>query len=76
MMMFSLILLFMAITTDSDAAPTVKFNNLSEVLPMDPKVTTGVLDNGLTYYIRENNKPRTIAGLYQSVAQLNFVSES
>ncbi len=26
-------------------------------LPVDPKVTTGQLDNGLRYYVRENKKP-------------------
>jgi zinc protease len=29
----------------------------SDPLPLDPKVTTGRLENGLTYYIRENRKP-------------------
>lgn len=31
--------------------------NLSEKLPVDGKVTIGKLDNGLTYYIRQNKKP-------------------
>ncbi|HYE55248.1 MAG TPA: pitrilysin family protein, partial [Chitinophagaceae bacterium] len=31
--------------------------NLSEPLPLDPKVKTGKLENGLTYYIRQNKKP-------------------
>lgn len=31
--------------------------NLTEKLPLDPKVKMGKLENGLTYYIRENNKP-------------------
>jgi zinc protease len=30
---------------------------LSDLLPIDPKVKIGKLDNGLTYYIRENKKP-------------------
>jgi zinc protease len=29
----------------------------TDKLPMDPKVRQGKLDNGLTYYIRENKKP-------------------
>ena len=29
----------------------------NEKLPLDPKVKIGKLDNGLTYYIRENKKP-------------------
>ncbi len=31
--------------------------DLDEPLPMDPGVTTGKLDNGLTYYIEPNQKP-------------------
>src|ERR1700745_904439 len=31
--------------------------NLSETLPLDPKVKVGKLPNGLTYYIRQNKKP-------------------
>src|SRR5919107_2419566 len=31
--------------------------NLSDPLPLDPKVKIGKLPNGLTYYIRENKKP-------------------
>jgi zinc protease len=30
---------------------------LSDKLPVDPKVKIGKLDNGLTYYIRQNKKP-------------------
>jgi zinc protease len=31
--------------------------NTSDPLPLDPKVKTGKLPNGLTYYIRQNKKP-------------------
>src|SRR6185436_12893424 len=31
--------------------------NLTEKVPVDAKVKTGKLDNGLTYYIRQNKKP-------------------
>lgn len=31
--------------------------NLQEPLPLDPKVKTGKLENGLTYYIRQNKRP-------------------
>ncbi len=34
-----------------------------ELLPLDPAVETGVLDNGLTWYVRENNKPEGRASL-------------
>lgn len=29
----------------------------AQELPDDPEVRKGVLDNGMTYYIRHNNKP-------------------
>ena len=32
-------------------------------LPLDPAVRTGVLENGLTYYVRENREPRDRAEL-------------
>lgn len=31
--------------------------NLSDKMPIDPKVKIGKLDNGLTYYIRQNKRP-------------------
>lgn len=31
--------------------------NWDEPIPVDPNVRIGKLDNGLTYYVRENNKP-------------------
>jgi zinc protease len=34
-----------------------------EVIPIDPKVKIGVLDNGLTYYVRENALPKNRAEL-------------
>ena len=36
---------------------------LSDSLPLDPLVTTGTLDNGLTYFIRQNNEPENRAEL-------------
>ena len=32
-----------------------------QVLPLDPQITYGKLDNGLTYYIRENEEPKNRA---------------
>lgn len=37
--------------------------DLDADLPVDPKVTVGVLDNGLRYYIRENDRPEKNASL-------------
>ena len=36
-------------------------------LPMDPKIITGKLDNGLSYYIRENQKPENRAIFFLAV---------
>ncbi|MFC1543915.1 M16 family metallopeptidase [Gemmatimonadota bacterium] len=36
---------------------------LTEVVPLDPNVTFGTLSNGLTYYIRENQRPENRAEL-------------
>ena len=38
-------------------APAVRAQDLKAKLPNDPEVVTGKLDNGLTYYIRQNKKP-------------------
>lgn len=38
--------------------PQVVAQDLSKELPNDPKVVTGKLDNGLTYYIRPNQYPK------------------
>ncbi len=36
----------------------------AQPLPLDPNVRTGKLDNGMTYYIRHNNKPSQRADFY------------
>ena len=73
-MMFSLLILFFAFVAESDAATKIDYKKLSEQLPMDPAVSTGVLDNGLTYYIRENHKPEQRAEL-QLVVKCGSVDE-
>ena len=45
---------------------TISFE-LHDILPVDPEVTTGTLDNGLTYYIRKNLKPEKRAELRLAV---------
>ncbi|MFW6181610.1 MAG: M16 family metallopeptidase, partial [Spirochaetota bacterium] len=42
-------------TAERDARPSSL--DLQAPLPVDPKVTLGTLDNGLTYYIRPNGRP-------------------
>jgi zinc protease len=41
--------------------------DLAERLPLDPAIRTGVLDNGLTYYIRHNPEPAERAELWLAV---------
>jgi len=41
--------------------------DLKTPLPMDPRIVVGQLDNGLTYYIRENQKPENRAVFFLSV---------
>jgi zinc protease len=38
--------------------------NLNDALPTDPKVSKGVLPNGMTYYVRSNSTPKNRADLY------------
>ena len=38
-------------------------DTLSGIIPTDPKIKIGKLENGLTYYIRENKKPENRAEL-------------
>ncbi len=38
--------------------------NGSEKVPLDPKVRYGVLDNGMTYYVRSNELPKDRADFY------------
>ncbi len=41
--------------------------NLDETMPLDPAVRTGVLDNGLTYYIRQNDQPAQRAEVWLAI---------
>jgi zinc protease len=41
--------------------------NLSQPIPMDDSIRTGVLPNGMTYYIRRNHKPENRAELRLAV---------
>ncbi len=43
--------------------PAQNVGNPDDLLPKDPKVSTGVLDNGLTYYVRSNDNPQNRAEL-------------
>ena len=53
---FSLVALFIGVT--SICAQQI------QTLPLDPEVRVGVLENGMTYYIRHNEKPKGQASFY------------
>ena len=55
--LLAFVLLFMSATA-------AVAQQLSEIIPIDPKVRMGKLDNGLTYYIRYNNYPEGQANFY------------
>lgn len=57
--MKKLILFFAAITV-----AVISFGQQPQQLPNDPAVKVGKLDNGLTYYIRHNDKPAGRAEFY------------
>ncbi|MCE2455733.1 MAG: insulinase family protein [Gemmatimonadetes bacterium] len=48
---------------DKAAGRTVRSQELGELIPNDPAVLTGALDNGLTYFVRENDEPENRAEL-------------
>ncbi|MBN1647041.1 MAG: insulinase family protein [Spirochaetales bacterium] len=58
--LLAMFLLFSCTSTDRGPDPEKQF-------PIDPKVTTGQLENGLKYYIRQNGKPEKTAELWLAV---------
>lgn len=56
-----LILFLMLVATLSFGQPQFK---LTDPIPSDPKVSKGVLPNGMTYYVRANSTPKNRADLY------------
>jgi hypothetical protein len=38
--------------------------DLKSAIPQDPKVSKGVLENGMTYYVRSNENPKNRAELF------------
>lgn len=43
-----------------------------EALPIDPNVRYGVLDNGLTYYVRHNETPKNRAEFHIAQKEVQF----
>ena len=52
-----LVMLFVGVSSIFAQDPT-------QPLPLDPAVRVGVLDNGMTYFIRHNDKPKGQASFY------------
>ena len=55
------------LTTTGATKPITASVDLKERLPLDPVIRTGKLDNGLTYYIRQNAEPAKRAELWLAV---------
>ena len=56
----SFFLLFLSLAVNAQS-------NLNDLLPKDPNTITGVLSNGMHYYIRKNSKPEHRAELRLAV---------
>lgn len=50
-------LFFILITASGLFAQDFNFDDLTQPIPIDPKIRVGKLENGLTYYIRHNQRP-------------------
>lgn len=52
---------------NSDDAPSPLEIKLDERLPLDPAIRKGMLENGLTYYVRANSEPANRAELWLAI---------
>jgi zinc protease len=66
-LLLALYLPFAASAQDSTGLPDVRAIGLGTLIPLDPVVRTGRLDNGLTYFIRKNARPERRAELRLAV---------
>lgn len=57
----TILLLFFVVCSYSQ--PQIRYSSLSDPMPLDPKLRTGTLENGLKYFIRYNKKPEKRAEL-------------
>jgi len=55
-----------AMTGTADAPGPLEIG-LDQLLPVDPAIRTGTLDNGLTYYVRANTEPANRAELWLAI---------
>jgi hypothetical protein len=49
------IIFFIAVLFNANASERI---DLKKILPMDNKITYGKLDNGVTYYVKNNQLPK------------------
>ena len=56
--------LFLMVVAMMMAATALFAQDLTQEMPVDPEIRQGVLPNGLTYYIRHNEKPKGMAEFY------------
>ncbi len=62
--MNKIILILAALLVILIVKPTSAQTNLNQPVPIDKEVRTGVLENGITYYIRHNEEPKERASFY------------
>ncbi|MDR0927800.1 MAG: insulinase family protein [Ignavibacteria bacterium] len=55
---------FIGASITMSVAVNAQSKNLNDRIPLNPKVITGKLDNGLTYYVLENKKPENRAEVW------------
>lgn len=70
----ALLLLVIFAFTSILSSQGLKITDMNAELPVDPSIIIGKLDNGLTYYIKENSKPEDRA-LFQILIHAGSVQE-
>lgn len=61
--MIKSIIVLIALTVTLTAQQNISYSSLNDRVPFDNSITTGKLDNGLTYFIKQNAKPEKRAEL-------------
>lgn len=65
----------LALLTLTGTLPREASAQADELIPLDSAYTTGTLDNGLTYFIRENQRPENRAALWLAVNAGSILEE-
>jgi zinc protease len=72
--LFAFFMLAIFAMTSMLSAKDLDIKDMNAQLPVDPNITIGKLDNGLTYYIKENTKPEDRA-LFQILVYAGSIQE-